>query len=920
MGISMYPSFRLKKREITNTLLKSIHNRLDEAIDTIREKDPVFYKNCNKLFALLKQPQSVWERHLEFYKDNGQKIVLYSSVVFHNTALGPPKGGVMLITPLIFGKDFFKTFDSFRDQRASVEETWKSCCKWVTEEIEALSVVTTLKLALYSLPLGGAMCGVFLGELKDINGEMFLQPIELAHDEKQRLFREIGYLLTKEGIMGYNAYSPGPDFGTDETMMDSMADGHFRALAETEEIKEKGLLERLKNIRDSEIIWTAGMPYLKVADEFSKNIRKYGDGKQSVPELGAVTSKTYSGLEGRTEATAFAAVEITNLLVWYNENPKDYLKVRIGRERKNYLEGKTIVIQGFGKVGLNAANYFSLMGAKVVAISEYDQKQKKIVAIYNIQGLNMPALVEHKEKRGSINMFEEAKIYEDPCQLLEEKADILFLAAIENQITVYNAFNIQANYVVSAVNGGITQEGYHILRENRKIVGSDSIVKSGGTIASYLEKIQNAQNDKWEKEYVFEDIIARIENVLKNNVIKNQVEKHSMDMSLAGDVVAIRRIVSTIEAKYLQRVKKTAKKPIIIGIFDSGQGGIIVAEKLYRMLSESNIKLLLLTDKANFPFGQKTQDEINKIAFQAIYEINERCRNIKKTNVFFNKMFDKIPHLMKCLLMKLGIVSRDIIVCFACNTVDTLVDHRRLRKRFPQIQFIGPVQNTIAKIKKLPLEAKIGVIGTVGTIKSGIYEKHIREAGYSVIVKSTPLLAVLSEMLYKKSFDTEEMQKAFYRIAREIIQANLEGFIKYNKISHICLACTHYDYLKATIKDIFGELQFISTVETVIDEVENLLKQLPLQLGERELEFVKRAKKGRDFDRLILEEIILSQNLTPNEKVRLGEMENQIKDIIQNKLEGIRAEEIEDIKFFDSKSVKVKSYGKEWVISLFPRD
>jgi len=162
MGISMYPSFRLKKREITNTLLKSIHNRLDEAIDTIREKDPVFYKNCNKLFALLKQPQSVWERHLEFYKDTGQKIVLYSSVVFHNTALGPPKGGVMLITPQILGKDFFKTFDSFRDQRASVEETWKSCCKWVTEEIEALSIVTTLKLALYSLPLGGGMCGVFL--------------------------------------------------------------------------------------------------------------------------------------------------------------------------------------------------------------------------------------------------------------------------------------------------------------------------------------------------------------------------------------------------------------------------------------------------------------------------------------------------------------------------------------------------------------------------------------------------------------------------------------------------------------------------------------------------------------------------------------------------------------------------------------
>jgi glutamate racemase len=336
------------------------------------------------------------------------------------------------------------------------------------------------------------------------------------------------------------------------------------------------------------------------------------------------------------------------------------------------------------------------------------------------------------------------------------------------------------------------------------------------------------------------------------------------------------------------------------------------------MLSEGNIKLLLLTDKANFPFGQKTQEEINKITLQAISEINERCRTIKKSNVFFNKVFDKTPYLMKCLLVKLGLVSRDIIICFACNTVDTLVDHRRLRKRFPHIRFVGPVQNTIAKIKKLPPGVKIGVIGTAGTIKSGIYEKLIREARYSVVVKSTPLLAVLSEMMYKKSFDTEEMQREFLGIAREIIQANLEEFIKCNSISHICLACTHYDYLKAIMKDVFGELQFISTVEAVIDEVKNLLKRLPLQLGERELEFIKMAKKGRDLDRLILEEIILSKNLTAKEKVGLGEIENQIKGIVQNKLGGIRAEEIEDIRFLDRKSVKVKFHGKELVISPLP--
>ena len=115
------------------------------------------------------------------------------------------------------------------------------------------------------------------------------------------------------------------------------------------------------------------------------------------------------------------------------------------------------------------------------------------------------------------------------------------------------------------------------------------------------------------------------------------------------------------------------------------------------------------------------------------------------------------------------------------------------------------------------------------------------------MLSPTPLLAVLSEMLYKKSFDTEEMQKAFYRIAREIIQANLEEFIKCNRISHLCLACTHYDYLKATIQDIFWRLQFISTVETVIDEVKNLLKRLPLHLGEKRVRICKNSKKRKRF-------------------------------------------------------------------------
>ncbi|MBM4054505.1 MAG: hypothetical protein FJ264_07515 [Planctomycetes bacterium] len=907
----------LKNRKIKNPLLKSVHTRLDDAVEVIRQKDPAFYKNCHKLFSVLKSPQNVWKMPLEFFTDSGRKLVLFIAVVFHNLVLGPPKGGMLFISPHILGENFFDLFDRLREEKPSLDEIREFCFEWVSEEIEALSIVTTLKLALYSLPLGGGMCGVFLGEPESIKGEIFLKTIELTNAEKKRLAREIGYLLTKEGIMGYDAYSPGPDIGTDGATMDSLADGHFRALTEMEKIKEKDLLEKLKSIRDAEIVWTEGLPYIKTAAEFAKEIRNHDHTKRSIPELGAVTFKTHGGLAGRGEATAFAAVEIANLLVWYNENPKDYLKVRIGRERKNFLTGKTVIIHGFGSIGLNSAQFFSLKGAKIIAVSEYVKKEKKVVSIYNYQGLNIDDLIKHKEKYGSICGFHEANVYADPYHLLKEKADIIFLAAIENQIHAHNAESIQARYVVSATNAGISQEGYRILIKNGKIVARDSIVKSGGIIGSYLEKIQNAQNDQWEREYVFEDVMSRIENVLKNNVIKNLVEKYSIDLSVAGDVVAIKRIISTMEAKSLHLEKKSTKKPIIIGIFDSGQGGIIVAEKLNKMLPDGNIKLLLFTDKANFPFGQKSKEEINTITFRAIHEIDKRCKIVNTSSGFFYWIVGKAPYFIKALLIRMGIISKDIIVCFACNTVDTMVNHKKLQMHFPYIQFIGPVKRTLARIKNLPKDAKIGVIGTAGTIKSGMYEKLIKEAGYNVLVKATPLLAVLSEMLYKKSFDTEEKQKEFYKIARSIIYVNLEEFIKKNNISHICLACTHYDYLKSTLKDLFGELEFISTVETVIEEVQDLIKQLPLQMGERELEFIKRPKKGKDFDRLILEEIISTQNLSSSEKVKLGDIEDQIKTTLQNKLEGITADEIEEIKFFDSNSVKIKFNGKERVVSLF---
>ena len=102
------------------------------------------------------------------------------------------------------------------------------------------------------------------------------------------------------------------------------------------------------------------------------------------------------------------------------------------RHLKMPVEGCRIIIQGFGNVGSNAAELLAEVGCKIIGIAEYDG------GLYNANGMDIHALLRHREHHGTIVGFQGADAVES-AELILMPCEILIPAATENVITSHNA-------------------------------------------------------------------------------------------------------------------------------------------------------------------------------------------------------------------------------------------------------------------------------------------------------------------------------------------------------------------------------------------------------------------------------------------------------------------------------------------------
>lgn len=199
-----------------------------------------------------------------------------------------------------------------------------------------------------------------------------------------------------------------------------------------------------------------------------------------IDALGCVTGKpvTLGGVRGRTEATGRGIFYGLQEVLSLEEDMK-----RIGLSTG--LEGKKIVVQGFGNVGFHSALYCMEAGAHIIAVAEHDG------AVFNPRGLDIVALDNHRKDTGSIADFPDAKTIRDTLSALEMECDILIPAALENQINLTNAHNIKAKIIAEGANGPTTFAAEEILEKKGVMIIPDMFLNAGGVTVSYFEWLKN---------------------------------------------------------------------------------------------------------------------------------------------------------------------------------------------------------------------------------------------------------------------------------------------------------------------------------------------------------------------------------------------------------------------------------------------
>jgi glutamate dehydrogenase (NAD(P)+) len=198
-----------------------------------------------------------------------------------------------------------------------------------------------------------------------------------------------------------------------------------------------------------------------------------------IDALACVTGKplTQGGIRGRVEATG------RGLYFGLREACADADDMkRLGLSPG--LDGKRVVVQGFGNVGYHSARFCQEGGALVVGVVERDG------AVHREAGLDVDALARRFRETGSIRGFPGARDV-PAAEGLELDCDILIPAALESQITARNAPRIRARMVAEGANGPTTFEGERILLERGVLIIPDVYLNAGGVTVSYFEWVKN---------------------------------------------------------------------------------------------------------------------------------------------------------------------------------------------------------------------------------------------------------------------------------------------------------------------------------------------------------------------------------------------------------------------------------------------
>ncbi len=225
----------------------------------------------------------------------------------------------------------------------------------------------------------------------------------------------------------------------------------------------------------------------------------------------------------------------------------------------------------------------------------------------------------------------------------------------------------------------------------------------------------------------------------------------------------------------------------LIGLFDSGVGGLTVLKALKNTLPNENY--IYLGDTARLPYGTKSKETIIRYALQCTEKLME---------------YD-----LKILVV-------------ACNTVSSIA-LPYIKDKYPHIEVIGVVEPGAEAACNETKNNIIAVLATESTIKGKAYENAILKIKptATVIGKACPLFVGMAEEGIIKGELAEAMAKHYLH----------EILLKTQKPDTIVLGCTHFPLLKEAIQHIVGNaIHLVDSAQTTAQKVQKLLKEKKLSL------------------------------------------------------------------------------------------
>jgi glutamate racemase len=239
----------------------------------------------------------------------------------------------------------------------------------------------------------------------------------------------------------------------------------------------------------------------------------------------------------------------------------------------------------------------------------------------------------------------------------------------------------------------------------------------------------------------------------------------------------------------------------MIGIFDSGSGGLTVLKAIEKKLPNSDI--VYFGDIKNAPYGNKTGEELGAL-----------------TIIDFEILLDNgATHIIS-----------------ACNSVSANI-------AFPLFDLMGvPKDNLIemvyptVKSFKNKTDKKILLLGTEATIRSGIYQNGFKTIQVKIDTEAIPSLAGIIENGGDEKDIEKTIRKTFAKIKVEY--------------DHVVLGCTHYplvmDIFEKVKKDLGFRFKIIDPAEFVAKEALKKFGSMKIGSSKRKFIISKDSKFFRD--------------------------------------------------------------------------